>query len=143
MGACSDALVEGSGGRSGNWWWWRGGSEGECPALAMGEGGEGLGLQRVVLLLLKDARPDGELELGDLLLYGGVDRSGLGVCGTSWTLRSCSTFGGLEPGLWPEHRESGWSKVSTCVSPVLCTGLSLYGTCVIQSFELCIEMLSA
>ena len=41
----------------------------------MGEGGEGLGLQWVVLLLLKDARPDGELELGDLLLYGGVDRS--------------------------------------------------------------------
>ena len=36
-----------------------GGSEGECPALVMGEGGEGLGLQRVVLLLLKDARPDG------------------------------------------------------------------------------------
>ena len=45
-----------------------GGSEVECPALATGEG---LGLQWVVLL--KDARPDGELELGDLLLYGGVD----------------------------------------------------------------------
>ena len=30
-------------------------------------------------------------------------------------MRSCSTFGGLESGLWPEHRESGWSKVSTCV----------------------------
>ena len=53
----------------------RGGSKGECPGLAMGEGGEGLGLQWVVPLLLKDARPDGELELGDLLLYRGVDRS--------------------------------------------------------------------
>ena len=94
-------------------------------------------------LATQDASPDGELELGDLLLYGGVDRSGLGVCGISWTLRSCSTFGGLGPGLWPEHRESGWSKVSTCVSPVLCTGLSLYGTCVFQSLELCFEMLSA
>ena len=73
MGACLWSGAEGGGlgtGGGGG-----GGSEGECPALAMGEGGEGLGLQWVVLLLLKDARPDGELELGDLLLYGGVDRS--------------------------------------------------------------------
>ena len=73
MGACLWSGAEGgdlgTGGGGG------GGSEGECPALAMEEGGEGLGLQWVVLLLLKDARPDGELELGDLLLYGGVDRS--------------------------------------------------------------------
>ena len=73
IGACLWSGAEGGGlgtGGGGG-----GGSEGECPALAMGEGGEGLGLQWVVLLLLKDARPDGELELGDLLLYRGVDRS--------------------------------------------------------------------
>ena len=72
MGACLWSGAEGGGlgtGGGGG-----GGSEGECPALAMGEGGEGLGLQWVVLLLLKDARPDGELELVDLLLYEGVDR---------------------------------------------------------------------
>ena len=62
-----------------------GGSEGECPALATGEGGEGLCLQWVVLLLLKDARPDGVLELGDLLLYGGVDQSE-GVLGSEGLL---------------------------------------------------------
>ena len=72
MGACLWSGAEGGGlgtGGGGG-----GGSEGECPALAMGEGGEGLGLQWVVLLLLKDARPDGELELVDHLLYEGVDR---------------------------------------------------------------------